>query len=1059
MTDKQCRRIRIVMFRSCFRDLDFFFGGAMRTARWAIAGVLTLVGGLAAATPAGAAPTGERDQLEVYVGALAPEQLEELRALGVDHAGLTPRGPGAVEVEAVLTRRQAARLASKGVPLRLKKVDGQDAGQALRRQAASGYEVFRSYSERGGLRDELSRTAARHPRLTKLETIGRSVQGKPINILKVTKDARKVRDGARPAVLYVGGQHAREWITPEMNRRLMHHVLDNYGRDAAITRLLDTTELWFLPVANPDGYDHTFTEGNRLWRKNLRDNDGDGEITGADGVDLNRNFAYKWGYDDEGSSPDVSSETYRGAAPNSEPETRALDALFRRLRFEFMINYHSAAELLLYGAGWQVSTPTPDDEIYQAMVGDDANPAVPGYDPDISAELYTTNGDTDTHATVRYGTLGFTPEMSTCETAAASDPDDEWLPADCVSDFVFPDDEALVAAEVGKNLPFALAVARSAHDPDDPVSVVGRSTPDFVVDAFDTSYGRTQPVAAIVRRALKDVRMHYRVNGGAARTTGVREWRGGERYGDTHDDYYAELRGTVTRTKPGDRVEVWFSGRKAGVGAVASERFTYTVHGDIGGDVLVLAVEDVTGISPAQGVTAPQYVDEHVAALAAAGYTSDVYDFDAAGRRAPHHLGVLSHYRAVLWETGDDVIPRSAGQVAGTAVKAALETELSVRDYLNEHGKLLLGGKFALFAQSANGPYVYQPDAPPECTDADSPVCLPLLNDFQQYYLGAYVYVDDGGTGPDGEQYPLAGRDGGRFEGWTGQLDPPGSAGNQDHSAAFLPTSSFLPAERFPQFRSSIAVDWVRPGAAPFDPFTGDWYAYSGRSNESYKRLARTVDLTSATAGRLDFRVSYDVEVDWDYLIVEAHEVGTDDWTTLPEANGHTATGTGDSCPEGWVAEVHPFLAHYQGADCSSTGTTGTWNAATGASGGWQEWSVDLSAYAGKQVEVSISYVSDWETQGLGVFLDDVRVSVDGVTAAETSFEADLGGWTVAGPPEGSGRGATDWERTQTAFDEGGVVVTRDTVYVGFGLEGLAPAVRDDLVARSMRHLLGGALP
>ena len=152
-----------------------------------------------------------------------------------------------------------------------------------------------------------------------------------------------------------------------------------------------------MPVANPDGYDYTFTAGNRLWRKNLRDNNGDGQITAGDGVDLNRNFSYRWGYDNEGSSPDPSSETYRGPAPNSEPETKALDRLFRRIGFEFFVNYHSAAELLLYGVGWQVSTPTPDDEIYKAMAGDDANPAVPGYDPDISAELYTTNGETDGH--------------------------------------------------------------------------------------------------------------------------------------------------------------------------------------------------------------------------------------------------------------------------------------------------------------------------------------------------------------------------------------------------------------------------------------------------------------------------------------------------------------------------------------------------------------------------------------------------------------------------------------------------------------------------------------
>ena len=993
----------------------------------------------------------------MYVGTLSPEQVEQLRTLGLDHEDteLSSTDSGKVEVELVLTGRQAARLASKGIKLQIKQVDGAAASRALRQQAADGFTVFRSYSEPGGLREEFASAAARHPKLAKLETIGRTLQGKPIIAVKVTKNARHVPDGRRPAVLYASAQHAREWITPEMTRRLFRHVLDNYGRDRAITRLLDTTELWFIPVLNPDGYDHTFTPGNRLWRKNLRDNNGDGQITGVDGVDLNRNYAYKWGYDNEGSSPDPASDTFRGAGPNSEPETQAMDRLFRRVRFEFFINYHSAAQLLLYGVGWQVSTPTPDDEIYKAMVGDDANPAVPGYDPDISAELYTTNGDTDTHATVRYGTLGFTPEMSTCQSAAASVPDDEWLPEDCVSGFIFPDDEELVAAEVTKNLPFALAVGRSAADPDNPVSVVGRTTPDFVVDAFATSYGRTQPVAAVVRRSLRDVRMHYQVNDGRARTVGVREFNGGERYGDTHDDYYAELRGTVTRTRPGDQVRVWFSGRQPGSRhVVTSESFTYAVHADIGGDVLVLAAEDVTGLSPAQGVTSAKYADEHAAALTANGLSSDVYDIDVAGRVPPHPLGVLSHYRAVLWETGDDVIPRAPGQVPGTTTRGNLETELAVRDYLNEGGKLLLGGQNALVAQADNGSYVYQPDAPPECTDADDAACLPVLNDFQQYYLGAYTYVDDGGTAPDGSFYPLAGS-AGELTGWSGGLNEAGSADNQGHSASFLPASSFLPPAQFPQFTSEIAADWVRPGAAPFDPYTGSWYVYSGRSNESYKRLASTVDLRGASAGRLDFRASYDIEPDWDFVFVEARPVGTDNWTTLPDANGHTGTDTGESCQSGWVEQLHPFLAHYQGADCSPSGTTGQWHAATGPSGGWLDFSIDLSGYAGSEVEVAISYVSDWETQGLGVFLDDVRVSVDGTVSSATSFETDLGGWAVAGPPAGSATSTTDWARSQTAFDEGGVVVTPDTVYAGFGLEGLAPAARDDFVGRAMRHLIG----
>ena len=311
------------------------------------------------------------------------------------------------------------------------------------------------------------------------------------------------------------------------------------------------TELWFVPVANPDGYDYTFTEGNRLWRKNLRDNDGDGEITGFDGVDLNRNFPYRWGYDNEGSSPVPTSETYRGPAPASEPETRALDGLMRRIGFAFLVNYHSAAELLLYGIGWQVATPTPDDLLYETLAGDDANPAVPGYDPDIAAELYTTNGETTEHAHNRYGTLAFTPEMATCETASAVDPDDAYEPEDCESIFIFPDSEALVQAEFEKNLPFALAVAQSAPDPDDPVSVVGRTAPDFAVDSFAISYGDPQPVAVTARRDLRNLAMNYSINGGRDLRVPVREWRGGERYGDEADVYYAEYPRRRPRSRAG----------------------------------------------------------------------------------------------------------------------------------------------------------------------------------------------------------------------------------------------------------------------------------------------------------------------------------------------------------------------------------------------------------------------------------------------------------------------------------------------------------------------------
>ena len=164
---------------------------------------------------------------------------------------------------------------------------------------------------------------------------------------------------------------------------------------SGIPQILATTELWFIPVVNPDGYDYTFvSDSTRLWRKSLRDNNGDGAITTVDGVDPNRNWPTKWRFDPEGASDNPASETYRGPSPSSEPEVTAYRALMNRLKAKFMIDYHSFGELILYPEGWQVETRATDDPLMEALAGrDESNPAIPGYDPDLSAELYTVNGD------------------------------------------------------------------------------------------------------------------------------------------------------------------------------------------------------------------------------------------------------------------------------------------------------------------------------------------------------------------------------------------------------------------------------------------------------------------------------------------------------------------------------------------------------------------------------------------------------------------------------------------------------------------------------------------
>lgn len=1018
-------------------------------------------------------PSGADDRLAVYTGTVDADGLAAIVDLGVDRHELVTSpsdvAPGQIDVQVIMSGEQAAELAEGGTELEPKQPSAQ-------RRLLQAEGVFRPYSGEGGLLDELMAQAAAHPDIAELRVIGQTHLGQDIAAVRVTENVEKAKDGKRPTTVYVGAQHAREWITPEMVRRLLDLVLDSYGSDPRITELVDTTELWFVPVANPDGYDFSFTEDQRLWRKNLRDNNGDGVITVGDGVDLNRNFPTRWGYDNEGSSPNPSSETYRGPAPASEPETQALDGLFADLTPEFLVNYHSAAELLLYGIGWQVATPSPDDVIYEAMAGDDANPAVPGYDPDISAELYTTNGDTDTHMQEAYGTLGFTPEMATCEAASDSVPDDQWLAEDCESGFHFPDDESLIQAEFEKNIPFALAVAESALDPDDPVSVVGRDAADFVVDSFTVSYGDPQPVAVVAKRSLKAKMLHYSINGGKEIKQPIEEWTGGERYGDENDDYYAEYRGLVQGASPGDSVEVWFTaqttpkdlGPGEKPGKIESEHFTYGLAQDTGNSVLVIANEDYTGVNPEEVPRndGPKYLDEHVAALEANGVTPDVWDVDAQG--VPHHLGVLGHFDALLWYLGDNRLTQDPEDFItetfiGNApdLSVAERTQyltISVRDYLNEGGKLAYAGEttgyYGILAGALGGLYYGLDGAPEEecmVTQDFFSDCLLYADDFTQYWLGAYSRTPIVAEGVTGTAEPL--------EGFEALFGGPATVDNPvDEAGALVPTSDVLPVEEFPQFESWAAADYTG-ASGPFIPIEGQWAVAASHIDDGYQRLGRTYDLTGVTAEQsptFEAQFSFDTEGGYDHVIVEARPVGTDDWTTLADANGGTTSDVPTECEAGFLLDEHPHLEHYLtlGNPCLPTGSTGEWNSFTGTSPGWVPVSFDLSAFAGGEVEVVVSYVTDPFTGGTGLIVDDTRLVVGGVATEAEGFEGGLGAWSVLGAPESSPGNASDFERTLGLGGIVSAVVTPDSVMLGFGLEQLSTdAERADAVGRILTHL------
>jgi hypothetical protein len=1040
---------------------------------------------------AGAVATGTN--LEQYEATVDGATLQELVNQGYDVTPVEDTVDG-TRVLLVLSAGERGVLQAKGISL--DRFGGRAARLAL--QEDGEFDVFRSWDEPGGIEDELRQIGGtpQYRGFLRLYDIGDSIEGRDILAIRMTQGARGRPLGRRPAVLYQGTTHAREWISTEMMMRLLNwFIQERRAENPEIVDLLETTELWFVPVVNPDGYEYTF-DVERLWRKNLRDNDENGIINNSDGVDVNRNYPEHWNYDNEGSSSAFSSETYRGTGPASEPENQANIHLIEDMAdFKFAISYHSFGELLLYTQGWQVLTPSADDAIYMALTGDDNNPAVDGYNPGVGADLYTTNGEFTDWAHGEAGVLAWTPEME----------------GDGFG-FEFPDDEEMIQAEFERNLDFAINVGMSATDPDDPQSHWSVDTDELYLDLseldpwktnwpssdlrVDVSYagGSSQPVEVLAKRAIGAVTLHYRINGGSAQTAPTSESTDGDVFGgnNAYDVYYHYLRAEIPGLSMEDSVEYWFSG-----GGESTDHVTFEVEGDATADVLIVAAEDRTGGSntPPYGSTVaatPNFLSYYTDAVTATGRTVAVYDVDAMGREAPDHLGVLNHYDAVVWYTGNDFVTREPGYSAGNVSRLAVDMVLEHRAYLNEGGNILYTGQRAGATENGlAGGQFYDPVANEPCLilvvppEPDPPFleeteffdrCLVWSdkNDFIQYYLGAFIYNSLGNPGTTTE---VEGTDA-PYTGMSWFLNGADSANNQNHHASFITTSSILPTSTYPQFTSDARASYAAAGPNPFQPFDGEWYVYSNQADITYKRLMRTFDLTgvsAADAPTLTFRFSYDTEVDWDFVFVESHTVGQDDWTTLPDQNGHTNDETGMSCATsfqgGWHT-LHPHLKHYQtknpDGSCEPTGTEGSppgeWNAHSGRSDGWEEWVIDLSDYAGSEVELSISYASDWATQGLGSFVDDIELSAGGTVLHETSFEDDgdqMDGWTVPGPPEGSDPNPNDWEVSQdVGFEEGAIVSMTPTgpdfttLYAGFGFEAIRGAdTRRDVMDASLTHL------
>jgi hypothetical protein len=272
-------------------------------------------------------------------------------------------------------------------------------------------------------------------------------------------------DEAEPEVLFDGGHHSDEHMGVEMTLKIMHWLVDGYGSDPRITKIVDTREIWLVFLVNPDGAEFDISGGHfHFWRKNRQPTPGSTYI----GTDLNRNYGYHWGGGGK-TSTNPHAITYRGPKAFSAPETRAFrDFLASRIvggrqQIRASISFHETGRLVMWPYGY-TTTNVPGDMTtsdHDALVRIGKHMAsTNGYRPEQGSDLYISSGTTRDYAYGTYRIFSYTFEMS----------NDDYL------------DDARIPSETGRNKEAILYLAEHAWCP---LSVLGATVTAARCGVFD----------------------------------------------------------------------------------------------------------------------------------------------------------------------------------------------------------------------------------------------------------------------------------------------------------------------------------------------------------------------------------------------------------------------------------------------------------------------------------------------------------------------------------------------------------------------------------------------
>jgi len=262
---------------------------------------------------------------------------------------------------------------------------------------------FTAYKNYDQVNAKLNQMAADRPDLASVFVVGTSIEGRAIYGIRISGPGTN-----KPAIQFNGCHHAREWISVMVPMWIADKLVYEYDTNPRIRALVDALEIYIIPIVNPDGYVYSWNT-DRMWRKNRRNNGG-----GCWGVDLNRNYSVGWG--GGGSSSNPCSETYRGTAAFSEPESAAMrDFTQARPQIVATQSYHSYSQLIMSPYGYTSALPA-DHEIFMELNAGQRNEifAVHGvnynYGPIYSTIYQASGNDVDWYYDIE-GIFAFTTEL------------------------------------------------------------------------------------------------------------------------------------------------------------------------------------------------------------------------------------------------------------------------------------------------------------------------------------------------------------------------------------------------------------------------------------------------------------------------------------------------------------------------------------------------------------------------------------------------------------------------------------------------------------------------